>query len=179
MGYKSGLEVVACSTKPVQEQQVPLQGDFGIDVRTGIRWKGVDCMSKMTRVHIQIQPELWDEVGYVAKELRISKGDVVRKALRGQLEQCQGSLRYVNAADGEVLVKKISEIFNNLQDIDFEIHRIGVNLNQIAKTLNSSGILLSSEKTMLANYMKSMGPILKQIIHAKEEMEATLCQYQG
>lgn len=95
-------------------------------------------MSKKSKhINVRFDSELYDVVEQIAKENRMSKSDVVRTAIEGELanisEQRNKSL---SDAERETIIRDVGKILTFLSKIDAQNRRLGNNVNQIARAMN-------------------------------------------
>lgn len=87
-----------------------------------------------------------EKLGRIAKRSHVSESEVLRRWI-----------------DGKVLIDY--ESFRAIRDLTFEIHKIGVNINQIAKNHNS-GFYLPQDKKHLQEQVKELQCQLEKIQEA-------------
>jgi len=91
----------------------------------------------------RLSKEQKEKLKRIAKRSHVSESEVLRRWI-----------------DGKVLVDY--ESFRAVRDLTFEIHKIGVNINQIAKNQNS-GFYLPQDKRRLEMDMKALQKQLEVI----------------
>ncbi len=111
----------------------------------------------------------------IAREYNTTISDVVRCATSGELDKYLGRVKYVDPKQGSVINRNIITLGNVIMETRDHLRRIGVNFNQVAKSvssgdmkaLNESGALISKEE---------LDEITRRVEQAtKEAGEIVLC----
>lgn len=95
-------------------------------------------MSKKSKhINVRFDSELYDVVEQIAKENRMSKSDVVRTAIEGELANIsEHRNRSLSDAERETIIRDVGRILTFLSRIEAQNRRLGNNVNQIARAMN-------------------------------------------
>lgn len=129
-------------------------------------------MGETTNARNQINVRLDDETFAVVNELaannRMTKSQVVRAAITGQLEAINGSAKNSLSDDErKKILDTMTNIMTNISKINADVAREGNNINQIAKAANSGRIMRHPDADDLANRREKMA---KYFSFAAEEL---------
>ena len=99
-------------------------------------------MSK--HISVRIDDELFDIVEQIAKANRMSKSEVVRTALEGELAKI-AEHKNKDLSDGQrqAMLSMLGKIMTHVSVMRNDNARLGGNVNQIARALNSGGVGVS------------------------------------
>lgn len=112
------------------------------DCRTGPRkgWyvdmSGAKKRPPMEPITVRFSPKAMQALGQIADDNCLSKAQVVRLATDGKLYQYLRDIRIISPADADAIREEIRELFNATRRVEYELHKMGVNLNQVARALN-------------------------------------------
>lgn len=103
-------------------------------------------MDSMTNtITIRVNEDINNEVLRVSKENRLSKSEVVRTALEGELQKLTSQKSKVfTEKEREVALQNIGIVMKNTSNIRIDNSKALSNLNQITKKINSGDTLISS-----------------------------------
>ena len=88
-------------------------------------------------ITVRFPPQVMKALEDAAKENRMSKAQVVRLATDGSLSRYLRDVKIIMPSDAAVIRAEVKALFEEVRKVDFELHRIGVLLDQIAKALNT------------------------------------------
>ena len=132
----------------------------------------------MEAITVRFEQDVMDGVNEAARYNGLSKAQIVRLAVSGNLLQYLQNVRIVSPADSDTLKLQIAELCDLTQRAVYELNRIGVNLNQIAKDLNGQvkagkdipnaklhdiGIMQMHVQTLVNKYEKALGKAGEQL----------------
>ena len=100
---------------------------------------------KKRALTIELSEEAYDTVTSLAQEFHLSKGAILRAAFERSLLEYLGGVRYISEDQGKIINRNLIVLYNELTSIKDELHRQGVNLNQIARTRNIAAKLKEVE----------------------------------
>lgn len=99
-------------------------------------------MSK--HISVRIDDELFDIVEQMAKANRMSKSEVVRTALEGELAKIsEQKNKALSDEQRQALLRILGKIMTHVSVMRNDNARLGGNVNQIARALNSGGVGVS------------------------------------
>lgn len=93
----------------------------------------------LVKVTARINEAVHEVIKEIADEYGVSFSEVVRLSIDGHLEKYLGTIQYIDKSQGKEIMQKCIQLANEMQGIQNELHRIGVNVNQIAKANNVHG----------------------------------------
>ena len=116
--------------------------------------KGSNRQTKARSITVRFSEEEARELMTIAREYNTTISDVVRCAASGELDKYLGRVKYVDPKQGSVINRNIIALGNAIMETRDHLRRIGVNFNQVArsvssgdmKALNESGALISREE---------------------------------
>ena len=88
-------------------------------------------------ITVRFPPQVMKALEDAARENRMSKAQVVRLATDGSLSRYLRDVRIIMPSDAAAIRAEVKALFEEIRKVDFELHRIGVLLDQIAKALNT------------------------------------------
>lgn len=88
-------------------------------------------------ITVRFPPNVMKALEDAAKENRMSKAQVVRLATDGSLSRYLRDVKVVMPSDAAAIRAEIKDLFEEIRKVEFELHRIGVLLDQIDKALNT------------------------------------------
>ena len=137
--------------------------------------KGSNRQHKDRSITVRFSQEEAQALMTIAEEYSTTLSDVVRSAASGELDKYLGRVKYVDPQQGSVINRNIITLGNVIMETRDHLRRIGVNFNQVAKSvssgdmkaLNESGALISKEE---------LDEITRRVEQAtKEAGEIVLC----
>lgn len=99
----------------------------------------VDQGNKVNRLRpitVRFTQDAYDAIRDVADDNSISKAELVRMALAGNLSEYLGDIRIIDKQQGAEIKGQITALFDTVSEVKNELHRIGVNFNQEVKLRN-------------------------------------------
>ena len=116
--------------------------------------KGSNRQHKDRSITVRFSQEEAQALMTIAEEYSTTLSDVVRSAASGELDKYLGRVKYVDPKQGSVINRNIITLGNVIMETRDHLRRIGVNFNQVAKSvssgdmkaLNESGALISKEE---------------------------------
>ena len=90
----------------------------------------------MEPITVRFSPEVMRALEQIADDNCLSKAQVVRLATDGKLYQYLRDIKIVSPADADAIRAEIRALFNETRKAEYELHKIGVNINQMARALN-------------------------------------------
>ena len=90
----------------------------------------------MEPITVRFSPEVMQALGQIAYDNCLSKAQVVRLATNGTLFQYLRNIKIVSPTDADAIRAEIKALTDATRKTEYELHKIGVNLNQIARALN-------------------------------------------
>ena len=92
---------------------------------------------KLVPITVRFTADAMGVIDEVAKANRMSKAELVRMAVDDRLIRYLKWAIFINEAQGEEIRKELYELGTILAEMKNELHRIGVNINQQTKTVNT------------------------------------------
>ena len=90
----------------------------------------------METITERFSPDVMQILGQIAEDNCLSKAQVVRLATDGKLYQYLRDIKIVSPADAAAIRAEIKALTDATRKAEYELHKIGVNLNQIARAMN-------------------------------------------
>ncbi len=88
-------------------------------------------------ITVRFPPQVMKALDEAARENGMSKAQVVRLATDGSLSKYLRDVKIIMPSDAAAIRAEIQKLLEEVRKVDFELHRIGVLLDQIAKALNT------------------------------------------
>ena len=88
-------------------------------------------------ITVRFPPKVMKALDEAARENGMSKAQVVRLATDGSLSKYLRDVKIIMPSDAAAIRAEIQKLLEEVRKVDFELHRIGVLLDQIAKALNT------------------------------------------
>ncbi|HFU4376111.1 TPA: plasmid mobilization relaxosome protein MobC [Streptococcus suis] len=118
--------------------------------------------SKENRINVRVSDELLELVDEFANEYAVSRSEVTRLALSGELKQMRPKM--------DISVVQFDELLNVLKDVDdafskYDRHlrSISNNVNQIAKKMNRGGVLSDEDRLLFNHLLKNVKAIRRML----------------
>lgn len=92
--------------------------------------------SGLRPITVRFSPDAWEAIRDVAAENNLPMAELVRRAVAGNLAEYLGTIRIVDAEQGEEIKSAIISLLGTLSNIENELRRIGVNYNQAVRLKN-------------------------------------------
>lgn len=93
--------------------------------------------TQRNQVNVRLTDEENETLTKASKTMRVSKSEVMRLLLNDELESATSKPRVtLNDNEQQAIMRRMSEVVNELNVTRSEVNRVGNNVNQIARTLN-------------------------------------------
>lgn len=105
----------------------------------------------MKAITVRLSPDAYRAVCEIAYDNCVSKAEIVRMAMMGNLSRYLGDIRIIDKAESAELKGQIVRLMDATSRVEKELHRIGVNYNQEIKLKNiehKRGIQTTGNKGM-------------------------------
>lgn len=119
-------------------------------------------------VNVRMTPEMYDYVSSVARKYKASRSEVIRLAINGELAGMVSKDRYTEEQFVTIL-EKTNQTISKLLDVEVQVSRIGNNVNQIAKRLNTNKTETATMKE-LEEVKKTLEEIKKRLVGMGDEV---------
>lgn len=96
----------------------------------------MDNENGLQQLTVRLPLNVKEKIESLAKSGGCSTAEIIRCAVDGNLNKYLGGVQYVDKEQGEVIKKQLENLFTEISGMRMELHRIGVNQNQIAKQKN-------------------------------------------
>lgn len=96
----------------------------------------MDNENGLQQFTVRLPLNVKEKIENLAKSGGCSTAEIIRRAVDGNLNKYLGGVQYVDKEQGEVIKKQLENLFTEISGMRTELHRIGVNQNQIAKQKN-------------------------------------------
>ena len=156
-----------------------------MECRTGPRKDGTSGMSRakmhpqMEPVTVRFTPEAMRSIEQIARRHGMSKAQVVRLATDSELVDYLQTVRIVSPDDAAEIQAGIRELCEETRKSTYELHKIGVNVNQIAKAVNiasKEGHILPEDLSYILSLKLDLSIILARYEGASEKVGEALCR---
>lgn len=104
--------------------------------------------SKSNRINMRVDDKLFGMVDEFAKEFGVSRSEVGRLALSGELKHMRGK-KVLTAEQLDEVLKLLSSVENVFSSSQTVFNSMGNNVNQIARKLNGGGTLSAEDRQAL------------------------------
>ena len=99
-----------------------------------VNMSGAKKRPPMEPITVRFSPDVMQILGQIAEDNCLSKAQVVRLATDGKLYQYLRDIKIVSPA--AAIRAEIKALTDATRKAEYELHKIGVKLNQIARALN-------------------------------------------
>lgn len=96
----------------------------------------MDNENGLQQLTVRLPRNVKEKIERLAKSGGCSTAEIIRRAVDGNLNKYLGGVQYVDKEQGKVIKKQLENLFTEISGMRTELHRIGVNQNQIAKQKN-------------------------------------------
>jgi len=147
-----------------------------------VSMSGAKKRPPMEPITVRFSPRAMQALGQIAEDNCLSKAQVVRLATDGKLYQYLRDIKIISPADADAIRAEIRELFNETRRVEYELHKMGVNLNQVARALNvmvKNGQPWPKEVESIALTPESITGILLRYEQASEKAGEALCRILG
>ena len=97
---------------------------------------GAKKRPQMEPITVRFSPDVMRALEQAADDNCLSKAQVVRLATNGTLFQYLRDIKIISPADADAIRAEIKALTDATRKAEYELHKIGVNLNQIARAMN-------------------------------------------
>lgn len=87
-------------------------------------------------ITVRFPQEVYDAIADMARHSCISKAELVRMAVAGNLSVYLGNIRIIDKQQGAEIKHQITALFDAISRTENELHRIGINFNQAVRLKN-------------------------------------------
>lgn len=139
----------------------------------------VDQGNKVDRLRpitVRFTQDAYDAIRDVADDNSISKAELVRMALAGNLNEYLGDIRIIDKRQGAEIKGQITALFDVVSEIKNELHRIGVNYNQETRLKNIKrkyGTVINDKRTE-----EEQAVLDDSVSLSKEELDIIMSRYE-
>lgn len=147
-----------------------------------VSMSGAKKRPPMEPITVRFSPKAMQALEQIAEDNCLSKAQVVRLATDGKLYQYLRDIRIISPADADAIRAEIRELFNETRRVEFELHKIGVNLNQVARALNmmaKNGQPWPKEVGPISITSENLMGIIVRFEQASEKAGEALCRILG
>lgn len=95
--------------------------------------------TSLVLITVRFSPDAYDAISDMADNYNMSKADLVRRCVTGNLAEYLGSVKIL---DGDQVVEirtAIRDLFDEVSQVKDELNRVGVNYNQEIHLMNREG----------------------------------------
>lgn len=92
-------------------------------------------VNKTRHLSLRLDTDTFLTIERLSKEYHVSRSEVIRQALSGSSKQAS-SIHYVDQDQARTINKNIVSLGNELASINTNLRRIGINFNQLVKSLH-------------------------------------------
>lgn len=134
---------------------------------------------QMEPVTVRFTPEAMRSIEQIARRHGMSKAQVVRLATDSELIHYLQNVRIISPDDAAEIRAGIRELCEEARKATYEIHKIGVNVNQIAKAVNitlKKGCILPEDLMFILNAEFDLAGILARYERASKKVGEALCR---
>ncbi len=93
-------------------------------------------VNRLVKADIRVSENLDAAIRAVASENGISRSSVMRILMNEHMAEYLNTLVFVDRAQGEIIRTLLVNLLSSTSNLTFQIRKLGVNVNQIAKHLN-------------------------------------------
>jgi len=122
---------------------------------------------QMEPVTVRFTPEAMRSIEQAAREHGMSKAQVVRLATDGDLVDYLRNVRVVSPDDATEIRAGIKELCREARKASYEMHKIGVNVNQVTRAVNYA-----------AKHGRPLPDELMYILHIEADLMDILARYE-
>ena len=130
--------------------------------------------TSLVPITVRFSPDAYDAISDIADNHNMSKADLVRRCITGNLAEYLGSVRIL---DGDQVVEiraAIRDLFDEVSQVKDELNRIGVNYNQEIHLMNREGKHIGSVLALPAN---AVNDVIARFEIAAREAGELLCRF--
>lgn len=136
----------------------------------------------MEPITVRFSPEVMRALEQASYDNFLSKAQIVRLATNGQLLQYLREIRIVSPADADAIRAEVKALADATRKAEYELHKIGVNVNQIARALNvmvKSGRPWPKEAAGISLTEQDLLEIIARYEKASKRAGGALCRILG
>ena len=106
-----------------------------MSVRKGTNRRSVES-ERLVPVTIRFTATAYEAIRQIAHEHSMSMATTVRMATDMNFKRYLSNLKFLDYDQGKKVIEEVTSLFNECSNIGFQLRRIGVNFNQIARARN-------------------------------------------
>lgn len=99
------------------------------------RVNGTDRLCPIT---VRFSQDAYDAIRDMANDSCISKAELARIAVAGNLGRYLGAIKVIGPRQAEELRTEIVKLFTAISEVRSELNKIGVNYNQVVRDINTA-----------------------------------------
>lgn len=123
--------------------------------------------NESVRLSVRIDDKMNEALTEIADRYGLSKSVLVRKAMTGGLEQ-YAEHKGLSAEQYEDIRKQVLESQQVLGDLETQIQRVGINLNQLTQLARSEGLDDDEEEELLQTLKEAVLQVKEARFHCAE-----------
>ena len=93
----------------------------------------------MVPVTVRFTKEAYDVIGDLADSRNMSKAELVRRCISGNLAEYLGTVRVLDREQAIGIRAAIGKLFDEVSRVGYELNKIGSNYNQEIRLMNREG----------------------------------------
>lgn len=132
-----------------------------------------DCLQPIT---VRFPQDVYDAIADMADGSCISKAELVRMAVAGNLSLYLGNIRIIDRQQGAEIKQQITALFDAVSRAENELHRIGVNFNQLVRLKHIErkyGTTFNASRDVEEKAVRG-----ESVDLSKEELDAIISRYE-
>lgn len=94
-------------------------------------------MSYEKRINVRVDEELYKVVTELSELHNITRSELMRIAVTDNIKRLEKKKTYTRE-EFEILINTINLVANNIKNLELELNKIGININQLTKLVNTS-----------------------------------------
>ena len=132
--------------------------------------------NRLCPITVRFPQGVYEAISDTARDNCISKAELVRMAVEGNLIVYLGDIRIIDKQQGAEIKEQITALFDAVSRAENELHRIGVNFNQLVRLKHIerkySGAICTN-RTEEENAIRC-----ESVDLSKEELDAIISRYE-
>lgn len=93
---------------------------------------------RLRPITVRFSQDAYDAISDMAYDSCISKAELVRIAVAGNLGRYLGTIKVIGPRQAEELRTEIVKLFTAISEVRSELNKIGVNYNQVVRDINTA-----------------------------------------
>lgn len=89
------------------------------------------------RINVRVDEELYKVVTELSELHNITRSELMRIAVTDNIKRLEKKKTYTRE-EFEILINTINLVANNIKNLEIELNKIGININQLTKLVNTS-----------------------------------------